>query len=355
MSNHDELSAALRRLPAPEPSPQLFDRIVRSRAMGRGRQINLQGRDSAFQWRLVAAAAVFIVLIGSTGLAVLKLAQFGSTGAVREPLDDLLRNTRMWNPDREPSAPRKTPLPKYALITSDDLDVTRLAEGRWLYTVETTTDGVVTRRTGDIGIRLARTVYRGQPAWMVNTAKQLAAQWDRFGDTTYLDPASLRPQQMVAYLNRGRTRFFQTFPADSGLESVTMTGPIQRSWHGAVLLPFPRNVLFVSDWSIARLAPVLPAIPFSRHWSGTLYQVAFISQAGIKGIAPVDLKVVGTDRITVPAGVYDCWRVEIGSRFGDTENATLWISRDKGWLIQKSAPGGDFVVTTQLERYEPGN
>ena len=345
-----ELSDALRRLPAPEPSSDLWPRILRSRAVG-VRTADEPNRF-AIPWRWLAAAAVAGVLIGSSWFVSLSLSRLGSSAQVREPLDQLLQG--LWRP-RTMFDSRKTPQPKYALITSDALDVTRLSEGIWMYTVETTTDEILTKRTGDIGIRLARTSYGGRPAWMVNTGRQLAQQWDRWADTTYVDPSSLRPQQVVGYGNRGRTRFFQTFPGDSGFESIEMTGPIQRSWRGAVLLPFPHNALFVSDWSIARLVPVLPAIPFSRRWTGTLYQVSFISQAGVKGIAPVDLKVVGTDRVTVPGGTYDCWRVEIGSRFGDAERAILWISRDKGWLIQKQIRGGDFVVTTRLQSYEPVN
>jgi len=354
MSDHDDLSAALRRLPAPEPGPQLFDRIVRSRALGRNRHIHLQERGFVFQWGWIAAACVAILFIGGSWMAAVKFAELGNSSAVREPLDELLRSTGMWPPNRESNEPRRTSHPMYRLITSDDLDVSRLVEGVWTYSLETTTDHILTQRNGDVAIRMARTSYAGRPAWMINTGRQ-RGPWDRFADTTYLDPTTLRPQQMVAFGNRGRTRVFQTFLADSGLESIEMTGPIERSWRGSVLLPFPRNVLFVSDWSISRLVPVLPAIPFARRWSGTLYQIAFISQAGIKSIAPVDLKVVGTDRVTVPAGVYDCWRVEIGSRFGDTERATLWISRDKGWLIQKQVRGGDFTVTTRLESYEPGS
>lgn len=348
-----ELSTALRRLPAPEPSSDLWPRILHSRAMGVRIADQSSGGGLAIPWRWLAAAAVVSVLIGGSWYVSLSLSRLGSTPQIRQPLDDLLRG--VWRPEREASESHKTPLPKYPLITSDALDVTRLSEGIWMYTVETTTDEILTKRTGDVGIRLARTSYGGRPAWMVNTGRQLAQQWDRWADTTYLDPSSLRPQQVVGYGNRGRTRFFQTFPGDSGFESIEMTGPIQRSWRGAVLLPFPHNALFVSDWSIARLVPVLPAIPFSRRWSGTLYQVSFISQAGVKGIAPVDLKVVGTARVTVPAGVYDCWRVEIGSRFGDAERAILWISRDKGWLIQKQTRGGDFAVTTRLQSYEPGS
>ena len=351
MMGHDDLQAALRQLPVPEPGPDLLSRILRSRVMGV--RVANPTRSPALAWRWLAAAAVVVVLIGSSWIVSLSLSRLGSSPQVREPLDDLFRG--VWRLERQGSESGKTPLPKYELITSNDLDVTRLHEGVWMYTLETTTDDIVTNRTGEIGIRLARTLYRGQPAWMVNTGRQLAAQWDRWGDTTYLDPLSLRPQQVVGYGNRGRTRISQTFLADSGRESIVQTGPIQRSWRGSVLLPFPRNALFVSDWSISRLVPVLPAIPFSRRWSGTLYQIVFISQAGIKSIAPVDMKVVGTDRVTVPAGVYDCWRVEIGSRFGDAENAMLWISRDKGWLIQKQVRGGDFAVTTRLERYEPGS
>jgi len=353
MNRDDSLRASLRQLPVPDVSPDLLHRIVRSRVMGV--RTSLHGRRWSVPWGRIAAAAFILAFLTGSWKLSLTFSRMGQSRQNRELVKEFLRETGMWRPGREESEPRKTPLPQYALITTDDLDVSRLSEGIWRYTVETTTDDILTRRTGDIGVRLARTRFGDRPAWMINTERQLAAQWDRFADTAYLDPRSLRPQQMVAYGNRGRTRLFQTFPADSGLESIVMTGPIQRSWHGAVRLPFPRNVLFVSDWSITRLVPVLPAIPFSRHWSGTLYQIVFISQAGIRSIAPVDLKVVGSDRVTVPAGTYDCWRVEIGSRFGDAERATLWISRDKGWLIQKQIHGGDFDVTTKLQSYEPGS
>ena len=196
MTHNDDLSAALRALPAPEPGPDLFDRIVRSRAMGRGRHLKLQEREFVFPWRWVAAAAVVSVLIGGSWVVSLSLSRLGSSPRVREPFDQLLQG--VW-PPRTMFDTRKTPQPKYALITSEDLDVTRLHDGVWMYTQETTTDDILTQRTGDIAVRLARTLYQGRPAWMVNTAKQLAVHWDQFGDTAYLDPTSLRPQEVIAY------------------------------------------------------------------------------------------------------------------------------------------------------------
>ena len=344
------LSAALRRLPAPEPGSDLLPRILRSRAMGV--RIADQPNGPAIPWRWLAAAAVVGVSIGGSWFVSLSLSRLGSSPQVRDPLDNLLRG--VWRPEREPSESGKTPLPKYALITSDDLDVTRLTEGVWTYTVETTTDDVLTEKGGAIGIRLARAHHLGQPVLMVNSKRQLrGGPWGQYGDTAHLDPATLRPLRSVAYANKFRTQFSQTFSADSGRESIVITGPMPRSWRGSVALPFPRNALFLNDWSTTRLAVLLPAVALERHWHGSLYQVSSMTQNVDRSIAPLDLRVVGTDNVTVPAGTFDCWRLEVETHLWNTERETLWVSRDKGWVIKKQIRGPDFVVSTLLHDFEP--
>ena len=349
-----DLRAALRQLPAPEPSPDLLPRILRSRAMGV--RIPFPTRASIAPWRWIAAAAVATVLIGGTWVVSLSLSKIGeSRGSGRDRIAELLSGT-MLRPSAsdEHESLAKTPRPKYALILSGTLAPSRMTEGVWTYQSTTTTDDVLTQPSGATRLRLARATYAGRPAWTVNTARQLrAGVWTEYTDTTYLDASTLRPQHAVAYANKRRTRFVQTFSEDSGHESIDMAGPMQRSWRGAIAFPFPREALFFNDWSTDRLAALFPAIPLARRWRGTLYQVAFISRADMRSLAPLDIRVVGTDRVTVPAGTFDCWRLEVETHLWATERSRMWVSRETGWLIKTQTHGSDYVVNEVLESYEP--
>jgi hypothetical protein len=54
---------------------------------------------------------------------------------------------------------------------------------------------------------------------------------------------------------------------------------------------------------------------------------------------PIALRLLGEDRVTVPAGTFDCWRLSV--RFGSTEDRvritrsqTLWVRRSDGLLVR---------------------
>ena len=69
----------------------------------------------------------------------------------------------------------------------------------------------------------------------------------------------------------------------------------------------------------------------------------------------LDLRVIGKDRVTVPAGTFDCWRIEVQTPRWDIERSLIWVSRDKGWLIKQERRGSDpnYVIIDVLESYQP--
>lgn len=343
------LRAALRQLPAPDPSPDVLSRILRSRALGVKPALQTPTRAP---WRWVAVAVVAGLLVaGSWALSV-------SLTEVADSQSEFLRNTWLWR-ERTPSVSGKVPQPRYDVVTSDMLDLSRMTEGVWTYLSETTTDRVLTRPNGVTRIRVSRATHASAPVWMVLKAirESRGAYWVNYGDTTYLDASSLRPIRTSAYANRYRTRLRQSFTRDSGYESIDLTYPQQRAIRGAVPLAFPTNVLFVNDWSLDRLSVAFPALPLSRGWRGSLYQVAFISRPDARKVSPLDLRVVGTDRITVPAGTFDCWRVTVEMHVWDVERYTVWVSRNNGWAVKIRTGRADWFVDRVLESYEglPGN
>ena len=70
----------------------------------------------------------------------------------------------------------------------------------------------------------------------------------------------------------------------------------------------------------------------------------------------MDVRVRGTDQVNVPAGSFDCWRVDVETHLWNAGRETWWVSRDNGWLIKRETRAADdVVVTTRLATYEPGN
>lgn len=63
----------------------------------------------------------------------------------------------------------------------------------------------------------------------------------------------------------------------------------------------------------------------------------------------MELKVVGTESVTVPAGTFDSYKVEITS---DTDKQTLWVAKDSRKPVKMSAvmaSMGGAIMTAELE------
>lgn len=63
------------------------------------------------------------------------------------------------------------------------------------------------------------------------------------------------------------------------------------------------------------------------------------------------LKVVGTESVTVPAGTFDAYKVEIVSADNDADKQTVWIAKDTRKVVKIAAvlPSlGGAVLTSEL-------
>lgn len=361
MNRPDELSAALRQLPAPEPSGDLLPRILRSRTMGV--RVKLLTARFSVPWGWVAAAAVLTLFIGGSWKLSAFFSDFReSRVGARDPIGEMLRGMR-WRSAEVPREPVfGTPEPKYPLILGESLDLSRLSEGLWTYRSTTTTDGILSEPSFNGGdrIRMSRASHDGQPAWLVtNSSRPHTQAWGPFADTAYIDAATLRPRYAVSYWNKNnRTRLVETYSGGRAFQSITITGPMESYYDGNMELRFPSDAMFVNGWSLIQFRVLAPAIPFAKGWHGSFYQTGFFARSGPSSInpraAPVDLRVTGTDRVSVPAGRFDCWRVEVRSYLGETE-WTMWVSREKGWVVKVEYKWSDYVRDDVLESYEPGN
>jgi len=316
-------------------------------------------RRWAVSWGHVAAAAFVMAFIAGSWKLSLTFSRMGESRLNRDRVREFLRSTIPWASTNEARAlSDKPPEPKFPLVRVDSLDLSRLVEGTWTYRSTRTTDDVLTAPNGYSRIHLAHATFGGRAAWLLMmTNSRDSASWGPYGDTTYLDAESLRPQRSIYYYNKNRTVVVQSFSADSATESLDFSGPIRQSHREAIALPFSRETFFVNGWPLDRVGALLPAFPLKPGWRGSLYQVALVSRIGVRGVSPMDLRVVARDRVTVPAGTFDCWRLEVVTYFGqDIQQQIVWVSRDKGWVVKVQAVvTTDVVVTRELQSYEPGS
>ena len=65
----------------------------------------------------------------------------------------------------------------------------------------------------------------------------------------------------------------------------------------------------------------------------------------------LQLNVAGVESVTVPAGKFDAYRVEISSADGGTDKMTLWVSKDSRKVVKSSsalASMGGALMTLEL-------
>ena len=67
-------------------------------------------------------------------------------------------------------------------------------------------------------------------------------------------------------------------------------------------------------------------------------QPTWVVSSSMKMLDTVLVRVTGTERVTVPAGTFDCWRLE--AREAD-DKAVLWVSQDQGWLVMRRHTSSD--------------
>jgi dipeptidyl aminopeptidase/acylaminoacyl peptidase len=62
------------------------------------------------------------------------------------------------------------------------------------------------------------------------------------------------------------------------------------------------------------------------------------------------LEVAGSEKVTVPAGVFDTWRVEIHSAEGGPDHMTLWVAKDSRKPVKMSAAMGPATMSAELQQ-----
>jgi dipeptidyl aminopeptidase/acylaminoacyl peptidase len=90
------------------------------------------------------------------------------------------------------------------------------------------------------------------------------------------------------------------------------------------------------------------ALPLAEGYSTTFRNFDVLQQK----VQLKQAKVTASEKVTVPAGTFDAWKVEIASAEGEPGSTTIWVAKDTRKVVKTSATlpqMGGAVVTTELQ------
>ena len=326
----------LARMTTPSPSAALRERILSDRAAGARIILPVERNAGGFPVRYLVAAVAVIV-----GLVVLpsRRASRDDVGNAQQVVLDSFFGSVVYaeQPGSAPSLPAAFPVRperlhagtlRYRRVVSDSLEhVTKTVESVLSLTADSSTGVAAWRVT-----RIDQERSNGPP---VTSAETLLVRQKDLGLITRA--VHVRPYTHWKGINIEQRITGDSVTGRMTLDDIKGMRPIARRLPSAY-------APYLSD----AFAPVyLATVPLSARWQGsvTLLGWAVIPKDVLR---PVQLRVTGEERVRVPAGTFDCWRMTISHSGGVID---YWVRKSDGIavrLVERNPPpggGGERVVT----------
>ncbi|HEU4994923.1 MAG TPA: hypothetical protein VFT29_08885 [Gemmatimonadaceae bacterium] len=300
----DGIQPELRAVATPEPTDELLHRILMSRQAGTRVILPLRVDERGRPWRRVSAAIAMAV--------VLLLVVLPARRRVRDIGEDATSPSsflgQMAFAQPADGAPR---LPGVRLERASAIRPMRLEYTRRVRDTSGRARELVISLTVEAGN--ADVDGEGTPTWrIISQDRHVVAGQERLKhETLYVAQADLRLLRRAIHVSPyrrfQRINIGQRFQDDSITGRMTTDGPSIGAGRGIARQLRPELTPYLSD----AFAPVfLMAASLSPSWKGsaTLVGWAVIPR---DVYVPLEMRVVGEDRIRVPAGEFDCWRIAI--------------------------------------------
>ena len=209
------------------------------------------------------------------------------------------------------------------------IDPRLLTPGAFVYDMSLERDASTTP-LGSRTVSVAAAPYAGAPAWLLLETRigdRIAAS-----DSLFVDP-SLHPQHWSAML--GQARLAAEFRGDSAYGATS--GPTGRR---SIVMAVPARTIV----SGAMLETILRIAPIQVGWEDTVATLT-VSLTGAS-VSPTRIYVVGEDRVSVPAGTFDCWVVAAQS---EGSKGLYWVTKRDPIVVRSTldvpALGGAQLVS----------
>ncbi|MCL6506916.1 MAG: prolyl oligopeptidase family serine peptidase [Bryobacteraceae bacterium] len=185
-----------------------------------------------------------------------------------------------------------------------------------------------------IQLEIAGAITADGPSWTI--VETMSTPMGEAVDTTVLDKKTLT--LLRRSVKQGPVAIEVAF-ADNRLKGAMNAGGQQKAIDAEVGGP-----LFAHG---AGGPFAIAALPLAEG-----YRTAFRNfDLQLQKVKLMQLQVTGAEKVAVPAGEFDAWRVEISSADGGPEKATLWVARDSRKPVKMTAvmpQMGGAVLTMEL-------
>lgn len=188
--------------------------------------------------------------------------------------------------------------------------------------------------TREMALKLSTTVAEQNGAWAATDTMESAM--GKATDTAILDKNTLT--LVKRSVKQGPAAIELDFSGNKASGTLSMNGkdtPINTELGGPLF----------ADAAGAQLA--IAALPLAEGYSATFRNFDMQKQK----VKLMQLKVAGSDTITVPAGTFDAYRVELSSADGGADKTTLWIAKDSRKPVKMAAvmaQMGGATLTSEL-------
>lgn len=183
--------------------------------------------------------------------------------------------------------------------------------------------------------RLARGEFNGKPAWLM-LSRPSAGNWL---DTTWVDLDSLNLLARSTSVLTGNGRITEEFRPHDVLKGFTSAG--HTTWtviaNDSTSEVPPSGLVLQGD----ALFLALRRARLSADWHAS-FQMKSNPIYNRVVTRWYDLAVVGEERVAVPAGEFDCWKISLGapSEFRPLGHIRMYVSKDRQWIIKQGIEGG---------------
>jgi hypothetical protein len=161
-----------------------------------------------------------------------------------------------------------------------------------------------------IPMDVVRTVKEVNGAWVVT--ETATSPMGPMSDSATIDKGTLLLRKRV--IHQGPAAIEVTFADNKATGKMTMNGqerPIAADLGGALFADGPGA------------SSVIGALPLAEGYTTTFRNFDIMSQQ----VRPRQLKVTGSEKVTVPAGTFDAYRVEVTPAEGTGESVTIWVDK----------------------------
>jgi dipeptidyl aminopeptidase/acylaminoacyl peptidase len=159
-------------------------------------------------------------------------------------------------------------------------------------------------------VDLARTVKDQNGVWLVT--EDTSMPMGTVSDSSYVDKTTLQLTKRVVH--QGPAIIDVQFAGNKATGKMTLNGqerPINADLGG---------VLFADG---AGASDIIGSLPLAEGYTTTFRNFDLASQQA----KSKELKVVGSEKVTVPAGTFDTWKVEVTTVDGTGESTTLYVDK----------------------------